>query len=237
MLEPGIDQASGLRRSMEPANGTRTPPSRAASAPSPDGRARAAMLPVVGAGEHAECAVRLAQALADGGARILVVSDHDAVLQGLALGRARPGLSALHASRLGGVLPRPEAIDPGVDWVLAAVDDERLVRGPALAAGEAVVLVGADTEGLATAYARIKALVGLGAVRDVCTLFARGSGGAPARLGHQRLARAASRFLGIELAFGGAAPDAAGASAYRRLADDVTHWARRRAEGSAWVPH
>jgi len=133
-------------------------------------------------------------------------------------------------------LLRLSTIAARADVVLVAVDDGRLARGLALPASEAVVLAGADTEALATAYARIKALVGLGSIRDVCTLFGRGSGGAPARMGHERLAQTAARFLGVDLAFGGAAPDTLMPGAYRRLADDLADWARGRG-GAAWRPH
>lgn len=216
MLDRGVDQASGLRRSMPRRGGP--------------------VLPVAGAGEHPEFVVRLAQAFADGGARTAVVSDFDAVLEQLGQGRARPGLTALHSTRAGAALERLPTLATRHDVVLVAVDDGRLARGLALPAREAVVLAGADTEALATAYARIKALVGLGAIRDVCTLFGRGSGGAPARLGHQRLAQTAARFLGVDLAFGGAAPDTSTPGAYRRLADDLADWARGRGE-AAWQPH
>ena len=216
MLECGMDQASGLRRSLPRRGG--------------------AMLAVAGAGEHAECVVRLAQAFADGGLRTSVVSDFDAVLDGLASGRARARLTAMHSVDAGPGMQRLAAIASRSDVVLVAVDDGRIAGGLALPASEAVVLAGADAESLATAYARIKALVGLGSIREVCTLFGRGSGGAQARLGHARLAQIAARFLGVDLAFGGAAPDAPGPQAYRRLADDLADWARGRGE-AAWRSH
>jgi hypothetical protein len=217
MLERGHDQASGLRRSL---------PRRAG-----------ALLPVAGAGEHAECVVRLAQAFADGGSRTTVVSDFDALVDAFAHGRARARLTVLHSLDAGAGLHRLETLARRSDLVLVAVDDARIARGLALPATEAVVLSGADTEALATAYARIKALVGRGAIREVCTLFGRGSGGAPARRGHARLAQTAARFLGVELAFGGAAPDdGSRAGAYRRLADDLGDWARGRGEAS-WRSH
>ena len=43
-------------------------------------------------------------------------------------------------------------------------------------------------------------------------------------------------FLGVDLAFGGAAPDTSTPGAYRRLADDLADWARGRGE-AAWQPH
>jgi hypothetical protein len=217
MLERGHDQASGLRRSMPRRSGT--------------------VLPVAGAGEHPEFVGRLAQALCDGGMKVTVVSDFDAVLEHLASGRARGGLTAMHSSRAGVDLQRLPAISERAALTLVAVDDGRLARGLALPANEAVVLAGADTEALATAYTRIKALVGRGAIRDVCTLFDRGTAGAPARLGHERLAQTAARFLGVELAFGGAAPDTTSPGDYRRLADDLAQWARGCGEGAAWRPH
>lgn len=216
MLDRGDDQASGLRRSMRHRGG--------------------AVLPVAGAGEHPDFVVRLAQAFADGGMRTTVVSDFDAVLDGFARARPRARLTALHSLQAGDALGRLPVLASRADVVLVAVDDGRLARGLALPASEAVVLAGADTESLATAYARIKALVGLGSIRDVCTLFGRGSGGAPARLGHARLAQTAARFLGVEIAFGGAAPDASMPQAYRRLADDLADWARGRGE-AAWQSH
>jgi hypothetical protein len=217
MLDRGDDQASGLRRSMTHRAG--------------------AVLPVAGAGEQPDLVVRLAQALADGGTRVTVVSDFDAVIDAFQRSRPRSRLSVLHSRQAGDGLQRLSAIAGRAELTLVAVDDGRLARGLAVPASEAVVLSGADTEGLATAYARIKALVGLGSIRDVCTMFGRGSGGAPARLGHQRLAQTAARFLGVELAFGGAAPDTSVASDYRRLADDLADWACVRTEGKPWRPH
>jgi hypothetical protein len=217
MLDRGLDQASGLRRSMPRRGG--------------------AVLPVAGAGEHPEFVVRLAQALADGGTRVAVVSDFDAVIDGIRGARPRAGLAALQSTQAGAGLHRLSAIAERHALVLVAVDDGRLARGLALPATEAVVLAGADTESLALAYTRIKALVDLGSIRDVCTLFGRGSGGAPARLGHERLAQTAARFLGVELAFGGAAPDTSLPSDYRRLADDLADWARGRGEVRTWRPH
>ncbi len=216
MLEAGNDQASGLRRSLPRRGG--------------------AVLPVAGAGEHPECVLRLAQAFADGGSRTLVVSDFDALVDGLARGRPRARLAALHSTDTGPGMQRLASLASRNDVVLVAVDDGRIACGLALPASEALVLSGADTESLATAYTRIKALVGLGSIRDVCTVFGRGSGGAPARLGHARLAQTAARFLGVDLAFGGAAPDGPMPHAYRRLAEDLTEWARGRGE-AAWRSH
>jgi hypothetical protein len=217
MLERGVDQASGLRRSMPATGGP--------------------VLPVAGAGEHPECAVRLAIALADAGTTLTVVSDFEAVLQGLSRERSRAGLRAVHSQALGPGLQGLAGLSARSALTLVAVDDLRLARGLGLPATEAVVLSGADTEAIATAYARIKALVGLGAIRDVCTLFDRGTGGAPARHGHLRLARAAARFLGVELAFGGAAPDAPVPGAWRRLAEDLAEWSRECGGRTAWRPH
>jgi hypothetical protein len=216
MLERGDDQASGLRRSMPRRGG--------------------AVLPVAGAGEFPEFVGRLAQALCDGGLKVSVVSDFEAVLDHLARGRMRSGLTAMHSRQAGPGMQRLAGIGANAALTLVAVDDGRLARGLALPASEAVVLAGADTQALATAYTRIKALVGRGSIRDVCTLFGRGSAGGPARRGHERLAQTASRFLGVQLAFGGAAPDAAAASAYRQLADDLAQWARGCAQEAAWRP-
>jgi hypothetical protein len=217
MLDRGDDQASGLRRSMPRRGGP--------------------VLPVAGAGEHPEFVVRLAQALADAGTRVTVVSDFDAVIEQLARARPRRGLEALHSLQVGTDLHRLPAIAERSALTLVAVDDGRLARGLALPASEAVVLAGADTEALATAYARIKALVGLASIRDVRTLFGRGSGGAPARRGHERLAQTAARFLGVDLAFGGAAPDSVSPGDYRRLAEELADWACGRGQGAAWQPH
>jgi hypothetical protein len=190
------------------------------------------VLPVAGAGEHPEFVGRLAQALCDGGMKVTVVSDFDGVLDHLAKGRQRQGLSAIHSQLAGTDLQRLMAISEQAELTLVAVDDARLARGLSLPVSEAVVLAGADTEALATAYTRIKALVGLGSIRGVCTLFERGSAGAAARRGHERLASTASRFLGVDLSFGGAAPDTASPSAYRRLADDLAQWARGHERGT-----
>jgi len=122
----------------------------------------------------------------------------------------------------------------GTGLTLVAVDDERLARGSALPACEALVLARADTEGLATAYARIKVLVGRSEVGEVCMLF--GAGGVPARRGHERLERMAQRFLGVGLAFGGAAPHPARSGAWRRLADGVADWAFSSKGGAGWRP-
>lgn len=217
MLDRGMDQAAGLRSAMPRRGGT--------------------VLAVAGAGEHAECVVRLAQALADGGVPVAVVSDFDAVIDRLRVARPRERLRAIHALHAGPELQGLAEIAERAALVLVAVDDARLARGLALPATEAVVLSGADAEGLATAYARIKALVGLGSIREVCAVFGRGTGGAPARRGHERLAQTVRRFLGVDLAFAGAAPDASMTAAYRRLADDLTDWARGRGERSTWRPH
>ena len=203
MLDRRHDQASGLRRSMS-------------------GRA-GRVLALVGAGEHPQLAGRLAEALADGGTVSRLISDVDGLLEHLARGAPRPGLSSMHARQAVGV---PHHRTPGAGrgaLTLFAVDDARLARGPLLHVSEAVVLACADTEGLATAYARIKALVGHGSVSEVCTLF--GPGGAPARRGHERLERMVDRFLGVGLAFGGVAPHPARAGAWRRLAEGVADWA------------
>jgi hypothetical protein len=217
MLDRGNDQAAGLRRAM---------PSRGAP-----------VLPVAGAGEHPDFVVRLAQALADNGTRVAVVSDFDAVVDQLARARSRHGLTAIHSMQAGDDLRRLAAIAARAELTLVAVDDRRLARGLALPASEAVVLAGADTEALATAYARIKAMVGLGSIRAVCALFGRGTGRASARLGHERLAQTVHRFLGVDLAFGGAAPDTTLPAAYRRLADDLADWACGQREGTTWRPH
>ena len=213
MLDHGQDQASGLRRSMNPAGGR--------------------LLPVAGAGEHPGFVSRLAQSLCDGGLRIALVSDFDQELAQLAQGRHRNGLMARHTLQLGPDLRLLDSVCEQVDLTLVAVDDRRLVRGLNLPVNEAVVLAGAGPEAIATAYARIKAMVGFGSVREVCTLFERGSSSASARNGHERLAQAASRFLGIDLAFGGAAPAAAVPGGYRRLADDLADWACKRSLGRA----
>jgi hypothetical protein len=215
MLERGHDQASGLRRSMH--------------------RRRGAVLAVAGAGEHPDVVGRLAQALADGGVSVTLVSDFDGVLEVLARARPRHGLAAIRASQAGDILQRLSPPMRRSALTLVAVDDGRLARGLALPASEAVVLAGSDPEALAIAYARIKALVGLGSIREVRMLFGRGSGGAPARHGHARLAGAAARFLGVDLAFGGAAPDTTATSAYRRLADELAAWARE-GEEAVWQP-
>jgi hypothetical protein len=217
MLDRGNDQAAGLRRAMPRRGGP--------------------VLPVAGAGEHPDFVVRLAQALADNGTRVTVVSDFDAVIEQLARARPRNGLTAIHSMQAGDDLQRLPSIAARAELTLVAVDDGRLARGLALPSSEAVVLAGADTEALATAYARIKAMVGLGSIRGVCALFGRGTGGAPARLGHERLAQTVHRFLGIDLAFGGAAPDTTMPGAYRRLADDLAEWARGQGEGATWRPH
>lgn len=217
MLDRREDQASGLRRSM----------------PRPGGP----VLPLAGAGEHPDFVVGLARAFADAGTVVTVVSDFDSVLAQLARGRARHGLTAMPSVEAGEALERLPMIAARSALTLVAVDDGRLARGLAVPASEAVVLSGADTESLATAYARIKALVGLGSIRDVVTLFGRGSGGAPARHGHARLASTAARFLGVELAFGGAAPDAPVAGAWRRLAEDLTDWTRDCGGRAAWRTH
>lgn len=217
MLDRGMDQAAGLRRAMPRRGGP--------------------VLAVAGAGEHPECVVRLAQALADGGVPVAVVSDFDTVIDRLRGGRPRTGLRAIPARQAGPGLQGLQEIAGHAALTLVAVDDARLARGLALPASEAVVLSGADAEGLATAYARIKAMVGLGSIREVCAVFGRGTGGAPARLGHERLAQAVRRFLGVDLAFAGAAPDSPMAGAYRRIADDLADWARGREERSTWRPH
>jgi hypothetical protein len=214
MLERGVDQASGLRRSL-----------RIRSGP---------VLAVAGAGEHAGTVGRIAQALADRGLRVTLVTDFDAVMDGVAAARSRPGLVAYRAHRGDDAMRGIGLLAQRSTLTLAAVDDVRLARGLALPASDALVLAGADDEALATAYARIKALVGLGSVREVRTVFGPGAGGAPARRGHARLAGAASRFLGVDLEFGGSAPDTPAPGAWRRLAEELAAWARGGEQGAAW---
>lgn len=215
MLERGLDQASGLRRSLRRRGGP--------------------VLAVAGAGEHADVVGRIAQALADGGLPVTLVTDFDAVMDVVACARPRPGLVAYRSHGGDDAMRRIGQLAQRSALTLAAVDDGRLARGLALPASDALVLAGADDEALATAYARIKALVGLGSIREVRTVFGPGAGGAPARLGHARLAGAAARFLGVDLEFGGAAPDTPAPSAYRRLADELAAWVRG-GEGAAWSP-
>lgn len=186
------------------------------------------VLPVAGSGEHAGFIVRLAQTLADGGLQVALVSDFDADLELFAMGRPRKNLAACHTLQVGPGMRYLSDISEHADLTLVAVDDTRLARGLLLKASEAVVMAGAGPEAIATAYARIKAMVGPGTIREVCTLFERGSAGTPARRGHDRLAQTVSRFLGVELAFGGSAPDLTMPGAYRRLADDLADWARFR---------
>jgi hypothetical protein len=217
MLDRGQDQAAGLRRAMPRRGGP--------------------VLPLAGAGEYPEFVVLLALALADSGMRVTVVSDFDAVIEQIGRGRPRRGLTAIPSRQAGDDLQGLASISARAQLTLVAVDDGRLARGLSLPSSDAVVLAGADTEALATAYARIKAMVGLGSIRDVCALFGRGTGGAPARLGHERLAQAVQRFLGVDLAFGGAAPDTTLPGDYRCLADDLAEWVRGRGEGATWRPH
>ena len=176
MLERGVDQATGLRRSMTPHGGP--------------------VLPVAGAGEHPAFVARLAQALCDGGLRVALVSDFDDVLEQIKRGQPRRELAAMHSLEVGSGLQRLGIISASADLTLVAVDDARLARGLTMRASEAIVLASSDTQAIATAYARIKALVGLGSVRDVCTLFDRGSASADVRLGHDRLAPADLQIVG-----------------------------------------
>jgi hypothetical protein len=217
MLERGVDQATGLRRSMTPRGGP--------------------VLPVAGAGEHPGFVARLAQALCDGGLRVALVSDFDDVLEQISRGQPRRDLAAMHSLEVGSGLQRLGVISASADLTLVAVDDARLARGLTMRASEAIVLSSSDTQAIATAYARIKALVGLGSVRDVCTLFDRGSASAEVRLGHDRLAQTAWRFLGIDIAYGGAAPDISMPGGYRRLADDLADWSRNRSGRWTGLPH
>lgn len=215
MLERGLDQASGLRRSLRRRGGP--------------------VLAVAGAGEHPDVVGRLAQALADGGVPVVLVSDFATVIDVVAGGRPRAALLAIGPDAGDDAMRRIGALAQRAALTLAAVDDRRLAHGLALPAADALVLAGADDEALATAYARIKALVGLGSIRGVRTVFGRGAGGAPARAGHARLAGAAARFLGVDVGFGGAAPDTTAPSAYRGLARELAAWTRIDA-GVPWSP-
>jgi hypothetical protein len=217
MLDREVDQASGLRRSMS--------------------RRRGRVLPIAGAGDDPGVVVRLAQALADVGSEVTVVSDLESVVDGFQRARSRRGLVAMPSWQAGCDLERLPTIAEHCDLTLVAVDDRRLAEGLELRSCGAVVFSGADAESLATAYARIKALVGLGSIREVCTVFDRGSGGAPARRGHARLAQTAARFLGVNLAFGGAVPDTTAPGAYRALAADLAEWARSGDAEVTWRTH
>jgi len=217
MLDASIDQASGLRRSLR--------------------RRRGPILPVAGAGEFPDFVGRLARALSDEGMAVAVVSDFDALLEELLRGRARRGLLAVHALHAGVDLQQLDEIAQSSELTLVAVDDRRLARGLSLSAQEAVVVAGTQTEQLATAYARVKALAGPGSIRDVCALFERGTAELDARRGHRRLAATASRFLGVEVAFGGAARAGLGCEGYRKLAQDLSAWAAERCSEGPWRRH
>jgi hypothetical protein len=218
MLEPGLDQASGLRRFME--------------------QRTERILPVAGCAEHPGYAVRIAQSLCDAGLRVTLVSDFDQELDFAAQCRSRKGFSAMHALQMGHAMRDLSALSSQADLTLVAVDDARLARGLTLGAHEAVVLTGADPQAIATAYARIKALVGLGPVREVRTLFDRCSAGEPAQQGHRRLAQAVTRFLGVDLSFGGAAPEPWAPGGYRPIAEALDDWSRfRTPRRSACLPH
>ena len=218
MLEPGHDQASGLRRFMS--------------------RRTAQILPVAGSGEHPGYVVRLAQSLCDTGLRVALVTDFDQELEQAMQGRPRKGFVALHAIEIGHGLSALTTLSEQCDITLVAVDDARLARGLSLPAHEAVVVSGSGPEAIATSYARIKALVGLGSIREVCTLFDRVSAGEAARSGHRRLAQATSKFLGVDLAFVGAAPEPWGPGGYRPLAEALADWTRYRIPRTpACLPH
>lgn len=206
MLEQGVDQASGLRRFMD--------------------RAAARILPVAGCSEHPGYAVRVAQSLCDAGLRVNLVSDFDQELELAAQGRSRKGFTALHALQIGLALRDLSSLSAQADLTLVAVDDARLARGLKMGAQEAVVLTAADPQAIATAYARIKALVERGSVRAVRTLFDRASAGADAEQGHRRLAQATARFLEVDLSFGGAAPEPWAPAGFKPIAQALDDWSR-----------
>lgn len=211
MHDRATDQATGLRQIMGHPN-----------------KAPCALVNLLGAAEHAAVLARLVQIWADAGDRITVVTDFDSVFSQLNENRRRFGLTVLHALQLGlskGAIAR---IAQGSDLTVLALNDSRLARGLELPACPQLVLSGTSPEAVATAYVRLKAAAGYGSPTEVCTLFDRGSAPTVALSAHQRLAHAASRFLGLRLDCAGVAPEATSVEAWQRLAGSIGRWAGQR---------
>ena len=216
MLEHGMDQATGLRRILPRRSG--------------------GVVLVAGALDHLECTTHLLRALASSASRLTVMSDLPALLERLPQGRGDALIETVLTRGQGSDLSvLAQVADPGT-WTLVLVDDDRLSRGLGFEAREALVMTDADTEGLATSYLRIKALVEGASVRELSTVFTPGWGGGPARRGHARLARTAGRFLGVSLRFVGCAPQWPVHGAYQRLAEGVVDSLGSLGEAK-WRPH
>jgi len=211
MRDRAADQASGLRQVM--AHRRQGP---------------VALVNLLGAGEHVDLLTRLVQVWADGGDRITVITDFDAVFSQLSDNRRRFSLTILHAVQLGLSRAAIERLARQSDLTVLALDDNRLARGCDLPACAQLVLSGTSPEDVATAYVRLKACAGFGSPAEVCTLFDRGSAQTVALSAHQRLAHAASRFLGLRLACAGVAPQGASIGDWQRLAVSIGRWAGQR---------
>ncbi|MFN5512411.1 MAG: hypothetical protein ACK44L_12070 [Burkholderiales bacterium] len=211
MRDRAADQASGLRQVMAHRD-----------------KNSGALVNLLGAGEHAPLLARLVQIWADAGGRITVITDFDLVFSQLRENRRRFGLTVLHAMQLGLSRGAIERIALESDLTVLALDDNRLARGFDLPACAQLVLSDSSPEAVATAYVRLKACAGLGSPTEVCTLFDRGSAPTVALAAHQRLAHAASRFLGLRLDCAGVAPEPIAVEAWQRLAGSIGRWAGQR---------
>lgn len=208
MPEATLDQASGLRRVMAQSL-----------------QAQAAIVNLLGAGDHPAILARLVQIWADEGLKVTVITDFDRVFQVLHANRRRFGLTVLHALESGLARHGIERLAAESDLTVLALDDNRLARGVDGPDAIRLVLSGTSTESVATAYARLKATAGLGSSPEVCTLFDRSSVPDAAMIAHRRFALAANRFLGICPACAGMAPEATDRDAWKQLASEIGRWA------------
>jgi len=211
MHESALDQASGLRRVMAHIDSDRR-----------------SVINLLGTGEHPLMLARLAQAWSESGLQVTVITDFDSVFQAIHDHRRRFGLSVVHAFQLGLTRGGIMRLAAAADLTVLALDDNRLARGLDLPGYAPMVMSGTSPESVATAYLRLKAGAGLGSPAEVCTLFDRDSDQVKALTAHQRLAQAASRFLGLRLSYAGVAPGAAATGEWRTLADALSRWAGQR---------
>lgn len=107
----------------------------------------------------------------------------------------------------------------GFDVLLAVADPLHLARVAAGTIDRMAMLAGADPVSLARAYAQIKVAALDHGVSEFVVAFPAGGCRDSTLAAHERLARAASRFVGARVAFGGfVAPDGRAREGWDRLA-------------------
>jgi len=223
MLDDGVDQAAGLRRYQ-------------IARPAPRS---GWVLPVLGGTDHLEALVPLLTAWIEIDCGVRLVSDCSEVLAVVGQTWAPPTLEAGRVQDVQdldrGALAEP--ISTGVTvWVMS---DRCLMTLPRVSMMGVLVLGGAGTAALATAYARIKALRACGPIPQLWMIGVPtvASDAADAQSGLARLTETVTRFLDVKLAWASAAPRAAQPADYRRLAQRLAGSVRQQAGGGACRVH